>query len=175
MRSLVSVDDAAVDASVPESTTATATTVGNDDALASRAGRGGDGRTMFAVAIISIVVIMCWMVVGLVARKHRRAMEIKASEAFERALEESERRRAGRRARAWEDRTARVTMPGSVRGEEVVVLGVREVVDARGMDVDVGEEEGEDDGEEGDGKDETREGDAARTVETTVVGSDDAV
>ena len=171
MRSLVSVEDAAVDASVD----ATTATVGNDDALASRAGRGGDGRTMFAVAIISIVVIVCWMVAGLVARKRTRAMEIKASEAFERALEEAERRRAGRRARAWEDRAARVTMPGSVRGEEVVVLGVREVVDARGMDVGVGEEEREDGGGGGGGEDETRDGDAARTVETTVVGSDEAV
>jgi len=177
MRTLVSVDEVAVDAS-PSVTVAV---VVDDDAATSNAKSDGDGRTMFAVAIISIVVILCWMVWGIVARKRTRTMEMKASEAFERALEEAERRRAARTARAWEDRTARVTMPGSVRGEEVVVLGVREVVDARGMDVGVGEEEGErarDDGGAGKGEDaegETREGDAARTVETTVVGSDDAV
>ena len=137
----------------------------------------GDG-TMFAMAILAVGLVMCWMVFGLVSRRRARERARKATEAFERALEASERARKGEVWRAWEDRAVKIAMPGSMRGEEVVVLGVREVLDARGAEVRVGEEanaEAELRASRENGGDETRGGDAARVVETTVVGSNEAV
>ena len=137
----------------------------------------GDG-TMFAMAILAVGLVMCWMVFGLVSRRRARERARKATEAFERALEASERARKGEVWRAWEDRAVKIAMPGSMRGEEVVVLGVREVLDARGAELRVGEEanaEAELRASRENGGDETRGGDAARVVETTVVGSNEAV
>ena len=147
-----------------------------DDAV-SETEEDGDG-TMFAMAILAIGLALCWMVFGLVSRRRERERARKATEAFERALEASERARKGEVWRAWEDRAVKIAMPGSMRGEEVVVLGVREVLDARGTEVRVGEEanaEAELRASRENGGDETRGGDAARVVEITVVGSNEAV
>ena len=81
----------------------------------------GDG-TMFAMAILAIGLVMCWMVFGLVSRRRARERARKATEAFERALEASERARKGEVWRAWEDRAVKIAMPGSMRGEEVVAV-----------------------------------------------------
>ncbi len=147
-----------------------------DDAV-SETEEDGDG-TMFAMAILAIGLVLCWMVFGLVSRRRERERARKATEAFERALEASERARKGEVWRAWEDRAVKIAMPGSTRGEEVVVLGVREVLDARGTEVRVGEEanaEAERQVSRENSGDETRGRDAARVVETTVVGSNEAV
>ena len=51
----------------------------------------GDG-TMFAMAILAIGLVTCWMVFGLVSRRRARERARKATEAFERALEAKLRR-----------------------------------------------------------------------------------
>ena len=158
-----------------DASTASAGSAMRDDVVSDT--EDGDG-TMFAMAILAIGLVTCWMVFGLVSRRRARERARKATEAFERALEASERARKGEVWRAWEDRAVKIAMPGSMRGEEVVVLGVREVLDARGAEVRVGEEANAEAelraSRENDG-DETRGGDAARVVEITVVGSNEAV